>query len=362
MADTDGDGLNDGFECNSTSTDPTDQDSDGDGVSDGDEDNDSDGISNLLEQNNGMDPTTAATQGDGYKYEETVLEDAEDGLTSGWSVLSADTPTPTITNATDPDDAANKAICLSGNGTTSEYGFDVGAIPAGQLKLEWRMRYGEAYDICVKLTTDQGTRYIHYTSDTSNTLGTGESITYGLGAGGSAWKTVRRDLQKDLWDAQSGNDIISIDGITVKGSGYLDDIRTMAYVDTDRDLIPDSIELSLGLDPNDASDATGDHDSDSTSNLDEFMAGTLKRDDYDTDGDGVPDSIDQNPNSNVDTDSDGMPDDWETYYFGDLTQTATGDYDSDGVDNITEYKLGMNPNASKNTDTTDILKLRVYQP
>jgi len=42
----------------------------------------------------------------------------------------------------------------------------------------------------------------------------------------------------------------------------------------------------------------------------------------------------------TDTDSDGMPDAWETATFGDLSQTATGDYDSDGYNNIEEYLDG----------------------
>lgn len=39
----------------------------------------------------------------------------------------------------------------------------------------------------------------------------------------------------------------------------------------------------------------------------------------------------------TDSDSDGMADSWEVAEFGDLTQTATGDYNSDGYDNIEEY-------------------------
>ncbi len=357
-ADTDGDGLNDAMEVNTTLTSPTDADSNGNGISDGDEDNDSDGISNQDEQNSGMDPTTASIQGDGYMFDETVLENAEDATPNidGWSVVAP----ATVLNVVDPDNASNRVIQVSG----SDLKFAPDSIPAGQLKFEWKMRFDamEAYDIAVKCSTNDGTRYIHYTSDLSNVLGTGESIVYGLGADSGTWTTVRRDLQRDLWNAQPECNIASIDEIIVSGNGYLDDIRTMAYVDSDRDLIPDSIELNMGLNPNDPSDAAGDHDSDSTSNLDEFMEGTLHRSDYDSDGDGLPDSIDPNVNSNVDIDSDGMPDDWETYYFGNLTQIATGDFDSDGVNNITEYLLGRNPNANAVDDTADTLKLRIFQP
>lgn len=42
----------------------------------------------------------------------------------------------------------------------------------------------------------------------------------------------------------------------------------------------------------------------------------------------------------TDTDSDGMPDAFEIAVFGDLNQTATGDYDSDGYNNIEEYLDG----------------------
>ncbi|MEO5915195.1 MAG: LamG domain-containing protein [Luteolibacter sp.] len=46
-----------------------------------------------------------------------------------------------------------------------------------------------------------------------------------------------------------------------------------------------------------------------------------------------------------DTDSDGLPDIWETTYFGNLSQTATDDYDHDGTNNLTEYRLGLIPNS-----------------
>lgn len=44
-----------------------------------------------------------------------------------------------------------------------------------------------------------------------------------------------------------------------------------------------------------------------------------------------------------DSDSDGLPDQWEKYYFGDLTKTASGDEDGDGLNNLAEYQKNTNP-------------------
>jgi hypothetical protein len=46
-----------------------------------------------------------------------------------------------------------------------------------------------------------------------------------------------------------------------------------------------------------------------------------------------------------DSDSDGMDDTWETTHFGGLGETATGDFDGDDSDNLTEYRLGLTPNS-----------------
>ncbi len=51
----------------------------------------------------------------------------------------------------------------------------------------------------------------------------------------------------------------------------------------------------------------------------------------------------------IDVDRDGLPDWWEMQKFGSLTaQTGNGDADGDGVSNLLEYQLGLNPN---NPDT-----------
>lgn len=44
-----------------------------------------------------------------------------------------------------------------------------------------------------------------------------------------------------------------------------------------------------------------------------------------------------------DTDGDGLPDGWETANFGNLTQTASGDFDLDGFSNLAEYNAGSDP-------------------
>lgn len=75
----------------------------------------------------------------------------------------------------------------------------------------------------------------------------------------------------------------------------------------------------------------------------------------DTDGDGIPDYWE-------DSDGDGLPDWWELQYFGNLNQTGSGDYDSDGVSNLMEYLLGRNPLVGATGDAGDQTKLRVFTP
>ncbi|MBA3274049.1 MAG: hypothetical protein H0T11_09290, partial [Chthoniobacterales bacterium] len=53
----------------------------------------------------------------------------------------------------------------------------------------------------------------------------------------------------------------------------------------------------------------------------------------------------------ADTDSDGLPDAWELSYFGTLARNGSGDPDSDGEDNLSEFRAGTNP-----TDGTSVFR------
>jgi hypothetical protein len=48
----------------------------------------------------------------------------------------------------------------------------------------------------------------------------------------------------------------------------------------------------------------------------------------------------------VDTDADGLPDGWERKWFGDLSPVAAGDPDADGLSNLREYRLFLDPARS----------------
>jgi hypothetical protein len=50
----------------------------------------------------------------------------------------------------------------------------------------------------------------------------------------------------------------------------------------------------------------------------------------------------------ADGNTNGMPDLWEMKHFGNLNQTASGDYDNDGLTNLEEWQHGANPTQ---TDT-----------
>jgi hypothetical protein len=45
----------------------------------------------------------------------------------------------------------------------------------------------------------------------------------------------------------------------------------------------------------------------------------------------------------IDASGNGLPDAWELLHFGNLTQSANGDFDGDGVSNLEEFRVGTNP-------------------
>jgi hypothetical protein len=99
-----------------------------------------------------------------------------------------------------------------------------------------------------------------------------------------------------------------------------------------------------------ASKCKTDTDNDGLTDLQENFLGTTSND-TDTDNDGLTDGDEvfvhnTNPND-ADTDDDNLPDGWEWNHFGNFAQTASGDYDNDGVNNGTEYSNGTDPNDIK---------------
>lgn len=144
-----------------------------------------------------------------------------------------------------------------------------------------------------------------------------------------------------------------------------DGIGNNADPDDDNDGIPDTWEISHGLNPLDATDAALDNDKDGLSNLLEYIAGSDPAN-PDSDNDGVLDGMDAFPinpletvdtdgdgignNADPDDDNDGMPDTWEiTYLFDPLNPAdANIDTDKDGLINVREYQLGTLP---RNPDT-----------
>ncbi|NND65358.1 MAG: hypothetical protein HKM24_05270 [Gammaproteobacteria bacterium] len=90
--------------------------------------------------------------------------------------------------------------------------------------------------------------------------------------------------------------------------------------------------------------ATGDPDNDGYTNLEELNAGTN------------PLNIAETP---VDTDADGMLDADELMYFGNLSQSAAGDFDTDGITNAMEIANGTNP-ALADTDSDGLSDMEEF--
>jgi len=310
--DTDGDGLTDGYEVGTSRTDPLDVDTDNDGVEDGDEvddgtdpldpcdpvasaactrDTDGDGLTDYLEGILGTNPTDSDTDNDGLTDGDEVFEygtnptksDTDgDGLTDGQEV--------NVTN-TDPTNADT-----DGDGLTD--GQEVNTIGTDPLDEDTD---GDGL-------TDGEEVFEHHT-DPLEPDTDGDGIDDG----------DEVDAGTDPLDACSPNITADCENLDPDGDGLTnaeeDDLGTDPdSSDTDGDGVNDGDEVDDGSDPLDPCEPNEnspaclgtDSDGDGLTNAEEDALGT-DRNDSDTDDDGLSDGdeVDEYGTDPLDDDTDG---------------------------------------------------------
>jgi hypothetical protein len=159
----------------------------------------------------------------------------------------------------------------------------------------------------------------------------------------------------------------------------IDALRVETLPDTDGDGMPDVYENEKSLNPDDSSDANGDADADSITNLDEYLQG-LDPQNADSDGDGYQDGAETGTGTfvdadntgtdplNPDTDGDGLLDGAENpaLLFVDESQAGTHplvtDTDGDGFNDGLEALLSTsNPtNSASRPLRSGLLDLLAY--
>ncbi len=269
--DSDGDQIVDVDEIGIYGTNPYLDDSDGDGIGDGEEliywganwqsDPDGDGLINILDRDadndgftDGLEVRQGTSPADANAHPTKALyEDAEDSNILGWDIYDNDPAGATITNVSD-DARSSRVIEFTGSGTANGYRLrnnDGSYWNDSNFKvLQWGMRYAENYVIYIAAQTKDGFRYIYYTPEEVDRLGTDTYIHHGLGAytKDGDWHTLVRDLAYDLKEAQPTNELTAVLGFLIRGNGRVDDITTLAAIppdqDSDGDTLTDNEEIS----------------------------------------------------------------------------------------------------------------------
>jgi VCBS repeat-containing protein len=166
-------------------------------------------------------------------FPSTVYSSVSRGLPGGWSITDSDPPGAGVVVVFDSDRRSN-VIQLSGTGTANQFHLGTRSFDdwhnSKQFALQWSMKFTKDYVLLVQLKTTAGYRVIRYRPLNENGLGDGQVIDYGLGSNtrNGEWHTFMRNLQTDLANAQPGVRVLEVNGLSIRGSGRIDNVRLKA--------------------------------------------------------------------------------------------------------------------------------------
>ena len=378
--DTDADGLTDVQEMTIYGTSPYQRDTDGDGIADKEEasfwganwnaDPDHDGLVNLLDPdadgdgfNDGLERSQGTNPEDGNSAPVAVVyEDAEDSNIIGWDVYDNDPTGAAISNIADTL-RGGRVIQLTGAGLANGYRL---RNPDGTdwkdtafKAIGWSMNYSEPFTVYIPVQTKNGFRYLYYTPTDADSLGSGTYISYGLGTSiqDGQWHTIQRDLAYDLKQAQPDNELQAVLGFLIRGTGKVDDIKTLKTLpdslDTDGDGLTDLEEKTIyGTNPYYSdSDGDGMDDKDEVTfwgtswNADPDHDGSINLLDVDADNDTFTDGVERSqgtdpanaasvPSSILHENGEGSTTGWDIYDNDPAGASITKAYDSERASNV----------------------------
>jgi len=157
---------------------------------------------------------------------------------ANWHVYDNTPEGATISTVYD-DERQSNVIAFNGSGTANGYrlGYTGDTNPNSwqsmDKTIQWSMNFAENYYVFISVMTTKGHRYIYY-NQADTDLGLRSNGTYihlGLGSNSKngTWQTFTRDLEADLKQYEPDNELLTVNGFLVRGSGRVDDIAMIHY-------------------------------------------------------------------------------------------------------------------------------------